>query len=593
MSRQHVDHNKLLAELAEMRNENRKLREEFTRLQESHARLKAASQIGEPNTPDATSAGGAERVLDTDEELRRLNSELTRRNAELEIERTRWKQVVEGIADEVRVCDTAGRMSLVNLPAVSHMGLEEFQDKSLEQVLEETEILSPDGQPRPKEQSPLLRSLKGEVVRGEEIMRHRRTGRTRWRQYSSAPIRDATGSIVGSVAVLRDITEQKQAEEELRRANALLQAINESTPTLIYVKDLDGRMVYANAASLAVLGREESEVIGHDDWDYLPAEIAASNHVNDRKVIDGGVTQVFEEVTETHLGRRVWLSAKTPYRDDKGKIKGLVAVSLDSTTQKEAEKARERMLAAEQEARTTAEEAVRLRDEFITIAAHELRTPVTALQGYSQLIAMELRRRGGVEPGMLVRSVRHIEQQSKRLTRLSEQLLSLSRLRTGRMVLSFEVVDLVSLLKNSIAAVKQSYPEREFVLRGATPTPITIDPVRIDQVFTNLLDNAAKFSPPDSQVEVDVHVADHGWVEVSVRDYGIGVAEENRDRIFERFYQAHDNQRYGGMGIGLFVSRQIVEMHGGTVMVEQPEGEGTRFVVRLSGERPSETDGQE
>ncbi len=167
----------------------------------------------------------------TEDALGQQNEQLERRvqahTADLDAERIRWKQVVEGIADEIWVSDAAGRISLVNLPAVTHMGLEEFQDKSVSQILESLEILNPDGQPRPPDQAPLLRSLRGEVVRGEEIMRHRATGRTRWRQFSAIPIRDAGGEIVGAVAIVQDITDRKQVEDELRRTVADLDRSNQ------------------------------------------------------------------------------------------------------------------------------------------------------------------------------------------------------------------------------------------------------------------------------------------------------------------------------------------------------------------------------
>jgi signal transduction histidine kinase len=144
--------------------------------------------------------------------IQQLVQELAQRNAELEAERQRWKALVEGIADEVWACDTQGRMTLMSLPDVALMNFKDFKEKTYLEILDEVDILTPDGQLRPEEQAPLIRSLKGEVSRGEEIMRHRRTGQTRYRHYSSAPIRDADGTILGAVAVIRDMTELKQAE---------------------------------------------------------------------------------------------------------------------------------------------------------------------------------------------------------------------------------------------------------------------------------------------------------------------------------------------------------------------------------------------
>jgi PAS domain S-box-containing protein len=155
-------------------------------------------------------------ILDSEQKLFDVNEELSRSNALLSIEQQRWKHVVQGIADEVWVCDSAGKMGLVNLPEVTHMGFKEFTDKTIEQIAEITEIYNSDGSVRPFEQSPLLRALKGETVRGEEIVRLKEDGNSHWRNYSAAPIRDEKGIIIGSVAVIRDITNQKLTEQELR-----------------------------------------------------------------------------------------------------------------------------------------------------------------------------------------------------------------------------------------------------------------------------------------------------------------------------------------------------------------------------------------
>jgi PAS domain S-box-containing protein len=155
-------------------------------------------------------------ILANEQKLFDVNEELFRSNTLLSAEQERWKHVVQGIADEVWVCDSAGKMSLVNLPEVTHMGFKEFTDKTVEQISEVTEIYNPDGSVRPFEQSPLLRALKGETLRGEEIIRIKNDGISHWRTYSAAPIRDDKGTIIGSVAIIRDITSQKLTEQELR-----------------------------------------------------------------------------------------------------------------------------------------------------------------------------------------------------------------------------------------------------------------------------------------------------------------------------------------------------------------------------------------
>ena len=176
------------------------------------------------------SQDGVERVLESnrdvterkeaEEQVKRLNESLERRNAELDAERMRWQGVVEGIADEVWVCDAKGTVSLVNLPEATASGFEASSGASAGEILEGVEILEFDGQPRPRDQSPLRRALEeGRIIRGEETKRNQRTGAERYRQYSCAPMRDGAGQVTGAVAVVRDITELRLAEFALREAD--------------------------------------------------------------------------------------------------------------------------------------------------------------------------------------------------------------------------------------------------------------------------------------------------------------------------------------------------------------------------------------
>ncbi|HEY3319089.1 MAG TPA: PAS domain S-box protein [Planctomycetota bacterium] len=206
---------------------------------------------------------------------------LEQRNAELKAERARWQGVVESIADEVWVADLKGRMSLINLPEVTHMGLAEFHDKSVEQILEEVEICNPDGNVRPAEDAPLLRALRGEIVRGEESMRHRKTGRLRFRQFSAAPTRDPTGAITGAVAIVRDVTEHKQAEQALRESEQRLRAIFDGAALGIAEMDRESRFVAVNERMCEMLGYCRGDLLGRTVHEITaPEDRARSEELN-------------------------------------------------------------------------------------------------------------------------------------------------------------------------------------------------------------------------------------------------------------------------------------------------------------------------
>ncbi len=229
-----------------------------------------------------------------------------------------------------------------------------------------------------------------------------------------------------------------------------------------------------------------------------------------------------------------------------------------------------------------AQQAIQMRDEFLSIAAHELKTPVTSLRGYAQLISRQLAR-GEVPPlDRLNRAMDVVDQQSGKLAHLITQLLDISRLEMGQFSLVRELVDLKGLTEQVIENMKITTSKHTFTLNSPAVTLVWADPARLEQVLINLIGNAIKYSPNGGPVHIDI-TAPPGQLSLSlqVTDQGIGVPAEHRNHIFERFYKAHENDRTAGVGLGLYISRQIVELHGGTVEAEFPPEGGTRLIVNL------------
>jgi signal transduction histidine kinase len=228
-----------------------------------------------------------------------------------------------------------------------------------------------------------------------------------------------------------------------------------------------------------------------------------------------------------------------------------------------------------------------MRDEFMSIASHELRTPIAALQVQAQLI-MRRAERGRLDVERTAQAFRAVNAQAGRLTRLVTQLLDTSRIETGKLKLEREWTDLVALTSQGVANAASVSPRHTMRLDAPPSLTATIDPLRLEQVIMNLLDNAVKYSPSGGEIEVRLaRVADRA-AELSVRDHGLGIPPEKRAQIFERFYQAHGGGHRSGLGLGLFICRQIVEMHGGTITAEFPEDGGTRVIVRIPlGEPPA------
>jgi signal transduction histidine kinase len=227
--------------------------------------------------------------------------------------------------------------------------------------------------------------------------------------------------------------------------------------------------------------------------------------------------------------------------------------------------------------RKRAEEA---RDEFLSVAAHELKTPLTSLRGFAQLLIMQMEEGQAPDPRRLTKALDAIERQSEKLSVLVSQLLDVSRLQAGRLVLERKRTDVTGLARHVLEAAAPRTRGHALELKAPGAVSGHVDPIRLEQVITNLVDNAIKYSPAGGPVRVTV--APRGSsLQITVVDKGLGIPPEHRDRIFDRFHQAHVERRLGGMGLGLYISREIVELHGGTLECEESTEAGTRMVVTV------------
>ncbi|MDP8924746.1 MAG: PAS domain S-box protein [Chloroflexota bacterium] len=263
-----------------------------------------------------------------------------------------------------------------------------------------------------------------------------------------------------------------------------------------------------------------------------------------------------------------------------GRPVGTVVEARDITAEKRAEAERAELLARERTAREQAEAAVRGRDEFLSIAAHELKTPMTSLWGAVQLLLRRLDSKGALNPAHTRVAVEVVSRQVQKLAHLVDQLLDISRLDSGKLRLERQQTDLRHLAETAAEAARVRTSLHSISVRGAA-VEVLADPLRLEQVLTNLLDNAIKYSPAGGPVVVSVLAPEAGRVELAVRDRGLGIPPEKRAHIFERFYQAHLDEQASGMGLGLYICRQIVELHGGELRAEFPDDGGTRFFIRL------------
>jgi signal transduction histidine kinase len=224
---------------------------------------------------------------------------------------------------------------------------------------------------------------------------------------------------------------------------------------------------------------------------------------------------------------------------------------------------------------------VRAREEFLSVAAHELKTPVTSLRGFAHVALRQVERDETPDPRLIRRALAVIDEQTAKLARLVSRLLDRSRIESGRLALEPEPTELVPLLESVVSAARMTTERHEIVLHAPEALVAVVDALRLEQVVRNLVDNGIEFSPADSAIDVELVAADSDTVRIAVRDRGPGIPPEHRGHIFERFYQVRAGETRTGMGLGLYISRQIVELHGGRLVVEFPRDGGTRFVITL------------
>jgi two-component system, chemotaxis family, CheB/CheR fusion protein len=239
-----------------------------------------------------------------------------------------------------------------------------------------------------------------------------------------------------------------------------------------------------------------------------------------------------------------------------------------------------RLYTEQVEARRKVEDLSRLKDECLSIASHELRTPVTSIKGYTQL-SKTLIREKDLETAEEYLGI--ALDQIDRMSRLILELLDVSRIETGRLEIRREVIEWGSFVRNIVDRLNTALGERNIVLDVPADTRVVIgDRDRLEQVLGNLLENAVKYSPDGSDVHVNVEERAEQVV-TSVADRGIGIPQDELGQVFERFHRGRQvsSTNYGGLGLGLYITKQIVERHGGTIGVESRHGEGTTFQFTL------------
>ncbi len=387
-------------------------------------------------------------------------------------------------------------------------------------------------------------------------------------------------AVRGIIATLRDVTELKQAEQMFR-------GLVDSAPDAMVVVDDAGTLVLVNERAEQLFGWSADELVGQSVDVLVPDAVRERHEAHRRDFVASPRTRAMGEGLELMARRRDGSEVPVevslaPHETHRGRL--VSAAIRDITAQRETRRALESALHGEQDVVRRLEKADALRAEFVSTVAHELKSPLTAISGFAQMLQRVLGEDDGspASPGHMASRIRV---NSDRMLDMIEQLLRFSRLEAGSARLEREEVDLRTVVDRSIELLGEALSGHD--LQVDIPDGLTVwaDPDGLANVVRNLLSNAGKFGPKATRIWVDAEQTPDG-VQVSVSDEGPGVPPGEREQVFEQFHQTETGRRRGGTGIGLSIARRYVELHDGDIWVDQRPGAGARFSFFLPGSEP-------
>lgn len=384
-------------------------------------------------------------------------------------------------------------------------------------------------------------------------------------------------------ALLSILEDQKRAENVAREKSAFLDTLLNAIPVPVFYKDLQGRYIGCNAAFAEFFGRSKESLVGMTVFDIAPRELAETYDAKDRELLRAPGMQTYDsQVKDARGNAHEVIFHKAAFVDAAGKVAGVVGAILDITDRKERDSLRI--------AKEVAEASSRAKSEFLATMSHEFRTPLNSVIGFTE--AIQDRVYGAVTDRQR-EALANILSGADLLRQLVNDILDLSRIEAGKMHIELGEVRLRTFVEQSLILVRSGAEARgqELVLeypQELEELSIRSDERRLKQVMANILANASKFTPDGGRIAVTVARTD-GEVRIAIADTGIGVRQEDRERIFEDFQQGDSSyvRKHAGIGLGLSLVRKLLGLLGGRVWVEsEGEGKGSTFTIALPLDAP-------
>ncbi len=417
-----------------------------------------------------------------------------------------------------------------------------------------------------EEHTIISRVKMGERIDHYETVRQRKDGTRFLVSVTVSPIKDETGKIIGASKIARDITEQKSAEQK----QAMLAAIVDSSDDAIVSKNLDGIITSWNQGAEKIFGYKPAEIIGKHISIIIPEERLGEETEIISKIRSGERVSHFETVRKTKYGKEINISLTvSPVKDKTGKVIGASKVARDITEKAEVEK--QRRLFTER-----LQEINQYKDEFMAMASHELKTPLTVIKANLQILEHKM------HADKKVHFVNKTLSQVNKLSNLISDLLDVSKIQTGILELNLTNFDLTDFLTDIVDDIQQTSPHHKIVLMAGKNLIARADKERLEQVIVNILTNAIKYSPNAKEVRIHAGL-ENGEIVVQIKDDGIGIPADDLDKVFTRFFRVRGlASTFSGSGIGLYISYEIIKRHGGRMWVESEIGKGSTFYFSIA-----------
>lgn len=478
----------------------------------------------------------------------------------------RYRSVIAALDEGIVLQDASGAIQACNASAERILGLTSAEMAGRESRDPRWRAVHEDGSAFNGDLHPAIVTLRTGAPQKNVIMGvHRPEGEMVWISINSQPLLRASESIPYAVVTsFHDITERKRSEEELRRSEERFRATFNQAAVGIGQASIEGRWIRLNEKFCDLVGYSHAEMTNLTFQQITYPPDLPTDLENLRRIVSGEVETVSREKRYVRKGGEpVWAKVTVSLvRHATGAPAYFVVIAEDITDRKHVEETRR---------------------EFLTIASHELKTPLTPVMLRVQALLRMYRRAGGPPPSAeeVIPKLEAVEALLDRLHRLVEELLDISQITAAPMTVAPREVDLSALLRDTLSG------QAALLRRAACPVTVDApsalsghwDPVRLEQIITNLLSNASKYGggkPVDVALEASGDMA-----RLTVRDRGIGVAAADHERIFRCFQRATTSRHYSGFGLGLWIVREAAEAMGGAVRVESRLGEGAMFTVEL------------